>query len=208
MNETEDRLYALLTVATQQQDQVKQALGSLAAERAALQRERQALSLDLLTLRHEVPLVVKAAVEASLTGAGAAIAAQAEAASKPLFGQLAGVVETARQAESVLRRVALWGSWRLLGLGIGGIAALGLLWWLASAAVLWWDAGAIGTAQVQKAQLETDLAGIRANYDEWVQKGMLGKLDHCDPGYRPCIEIDEKAGRFGPAADYRVIKGY
>jgi len=88
------------------------------------------------------------------------------------------------------------------------IAGLALLGWLASSAVLWWDAGAIGTAQLQKAQLETEIAALQANHDAWVKAGMLGKLERCGPKARPCIRVDENAGTFGNRADYRVIQGY
>ncbi len=87
-------------------------------------------------------------------------------------------------------------------------AALVLLVGLASTAVLWWDTGAIGRAQVRKAQLEAEVAELQANREEWAKTGMLGKLERCGPKLRPCIRVDERAGSFGDQADYRVILGY
>jgi hypothetical protein len=209
MSETEDRVYALIDVAGQQQGNVQAALDGLAAERAALQQERQALARGVEAMRQGASVAVRLAVQESLAGACGTIAAQAEAATKPVLAQLAGVVATAGQAETAMRRVVLWASWRLLGWVIAGIAALSVLWWLAGAAVLWWDASAIRSAQAEKVHLEAEVAALQANYDDWVQKGMLGKLERCGPKDRPCIRVDERAGSFGnEGQDYQIIYGY
>lgn len=209
MSETEDRVYALIDVAGQQQGSVQAALDGLAAERLALQRERQALARGVEAMREGASVAVRLAVQESLAGAGGTIATQAEAATKPVLARLAGVVETAGQAETAMRRVVLWASWRLLGWVVAGIAALSMLWWMAGAAVLWWDGSAIRSAQAEKVHLEAEVAALQANYDDWVQKGMLGKLEHCGPKDRLCIQIDEGAGAFGDdARHYWVIKGY
>ncbi len=114
----------------------------------------------------------------------------------------------AGQAEAALRQVVLWASWRLLGWVMAGVAGLVLLGWLASTLVLWWDTGTIAAAQAQKAQLQAEVTEMQANHDGWVKAGMLGKLEHCNPGFRPCIRVNESAGAFGDRSDYRVILGY
>lgn len=207
---TEDRLYALMELVAQQQAEVQKALDGLAVERAALERERQALARGVEAMRQGAQSAVRQAVQDSLAGASAAIASQAEVATAPVLGKLASVMDTAQQAEAVLRRVVQWASWRLLGWAIAGIAALGLLWWLASAAVLWWDAGAIGQAQEEKVRLEADIAELKANYEEWKKAGMLERITRCNPGNRPCIQVDESAGSFerNNEINYRIIQGY
>ena len=134
--------------------------------------------------------------------------AAVQAATKPLLGRLAGMTAEAGQAEAALRQVVLWASWRLLGWVLAAVAGLVLLGWLASTLVLWWDMGAIADAQVEKAQLQQEVAELQASHDAWVKVGMLGKLDQCGPKRRPCIRVDESAGPFGERLDYRVILGY
>jgi hypothetical protein len=59
--------------------------------------------------------------------------------------------------------------------------------------------------------LEDQIAQLRTNRDSWVQAGMQSKLTYCDPGHRPCVEVDENAGTFGTPGgpqDYQVLKGY
>lgn len=204
----EERLYALMEVVTQQQESVQRALDGLAAERAALERERQALARNVEAMRQGAQSAVRSAVRDSLAEATATMAGQAETALAPTFKQLSGVMTTAQQAEGVLRQLIDWASWRLLSQIVAGIGLLGALGLLACNVLLWWDAGAIGQAQADKARLQADVAELSTNYDDWKKAGMLEKITHCNPGHRPCIRIDEKAGAFGDDQhDYRIIYG-
>ncbi len=210
MSETEDRLYGLMEIAERQQAAVQAALDGLTAERAALGRERQALAKTAGDLALGTRVAAEAGVQASLAGAATEGVAAVQAATKPLLGRLAGMTAEAGQAEAALRQVVLWASWRLLGWVMAGVAGLVLLGWLASTLVLWWDMGTIAAAQLQKAQLQQEVAGLQATQDAWVKAGMLGRLERCGPKARPCIRVDEGAGGFQSQGhdDYRVIQGY
>jgi len=70
MSEVEDRVYALIDVAGQQQGSVQAALDGLAAERLALQRERQALARGVEAMRQGASAAVRLAVQESLAAAG------------------------------------------------------------------------------------------------------------------------------------------
>ena len=204
----EERLYGLIEIAERHQAAVQAALEGLAAERAALRAERERLGQDVQGLSRIIRIWVQGAVAESMFVAAETGASALKAATGPLLGRLDQVGTTADQAEASLRRVVLWASWRLLGWGVAGIAALALLWWLASSAVLWWDAGAIGEAQEQKAVLEAQVEQLQANHDAWVKAGMLGKIERCGTRSRLCIQVDEGAGAFGEHSEYRVIQGY
>jgi len=208
MSNPEDRLYGLMEIAERQQAVVQAALEGLAAERAALKGERDKLAREVQALDLSLRTAVRAAVTGSLAAAATEGVKAVQTAATPLLGELAEVTSRAGQAETALRRVVLWASWRLLGWVIAVMAALVLLGWLASTAVLWWDTNAIGAAQVRKAQLEAEVAQMQVNREGWAMAGMLGKLERCGPKSRPCIRVDERAGSFGDQADYRVILGY
>jgi hypothetical protein len=210
MSETEDRLYGLMEIADRQQAAVQAALDGLAAERAALGREREALARGVRDLQLGTQGAVRSAVKDSLAGAATEGVAAVQAATKPLLGRLAGVTAEAGQAEAALRQVVLWASWRLLGWVLTGVTGLVLLGWLASTLVLWWDTGTIAAAQVEKAQLQAQVAELQANYDSWVKAGVLEKVIRCNPGNRPCIRVNQGAGTFQSQGhdDYRVIQGY
>ena len=208
--EAEERLYGLIEIAERHQAAVQAALEGLAAERVALQAERKQLGQEVRGLDRHVRSAVQGAVADSMFVAAETGAAALKAATGSLLGRLEQVGTMAGQAEATLRRVVEWASWRLLGWGAAGIAALALLWWLASSAVLWWDAGAIGQMQQKKAVLEAQVEELKVNQDSWQRAAMLGKIEHCGPQNRPCIRVDEGAGMFESDGhnDYRVIQGY
>lgn len=206
--EVEDRLYGLLEVAERQQAAAQAALEGMAAECAALKRERDALATAAKVLGLSLRVEVRSAVADGLADAATEGVQAVETATAPLLGRLEGVAATAGRAEAALCRVVLWASWRLLGWAMAGMAVLVLLIWLSSTVTLWWATDAIASAQARKAELEAEVAEMRANRDAWAKAGMLGKLERCDPGNRPCIRVDERAGAYGTPADRRVILGY
>ena len=208
MSDSEDHLYGLMEIAEKQQTAVQAALDGLAAGRTALQQERERLAREVKVLGLDTRMAVRSAVQNSFAAAGSEGVAAVRTATEPLLETLAGMTTGAAQAEAALRRMMLWASGRVLGrlvLAIGGVILLG---WLANMAALAWDAGAIGQLQARKAQLEADVAELQARHDDWIQQGMLGKLERCSPRSRPCIRVDERAGAFGDKGDYRVILGY
>jgi len=209
MSEAEDsRLYGLMEIAEGQQAAVQAALEGLAAERAALRREREALARPVQAVEGSARAAVRAAVADSLAGAATEGVAAVQAATWPLLDRVAGVTAEAGQAEAALRSVVLWASWRLLG----WIAAMGamtvLLGWLMSSGMLWWNTSAIGAVQERKAELQAEVVELKANRDALVKAGMLGKLERRGPKARPCIRVDESVGGFGNRDDFRVILGY
>lgn len=201
MSEAEDRLYGLMEIAERQQSAVQAALDGLAAERAALERERLELAREVAALAQGTREAVHSAVSESLAGAAGKGMEAVGKATKPLLGKLADVTKSAGDAETALRRVVQWASWRLLGWIMALIAALVLFGWLSSTALVWWDTGRVDTLQDQIAMLQT-------NHRAWVKAGMLGALSVCGLDRRPCVRVDESAGAFGKHADYRVIRGY
>ncbi len=204
MSAEEDRLYGLMEIAERQQALVQAALDGLATERAALERERQRLARDIATLGQGTRQAVQLAVAEGFAGAAGKGVEAVEIATKPLLAELAGVTESAARAETALRRVVSWASWRLLGWIMALIAALVLLGWLSSTAIIWWDTGKVN-------DLRSEINELQANRDAWIKAGMLGKITYCDPGHRPCVAVNEGAGSFalpeGPD-DLRVLKGY
>ena len=206
--EDEDRLYGLMEIAERQQAAVQVALDGLAAERVALAQEREALACGVRNVQIGAQGAVRSAVADSLAGAATEGVAAVQAATAPLLSRLAGMTEQAGQADAALRDLVSWASWRLLAWMMGAVALLVLGGWLATTLVLWWDTGAIAAARVQKAQLAAEMVEMQANREEWAKAGLMAKLTRCTPGNRPCVRVDEKAGAFGTASDYRVLLGY
>jgi hypothetical protein len=193
MSAGEDQLYGLMEIAERQQAAVQAALEGLAAERAALARERETFAQEVALLRAGTREAVSLAVAEGFAGAAGKGVEAVQVATQPLLGKLEGVTASAARAEAALRRVVSWASWRLLGWIMILIVAL-----------VWWDTGTI-------TQLQSEISELQASHESWVKAGMLDRLERCAPGNRPCVEVNEDAGPFGTpggSQDYRVLKGY
>lgn len=215
MSETEDRLYGLMEVVERQQAAMQAALEGLAAERVALQREREKLARGVQGLEAGARAGVQLAVTESLSSVGPMLTAKVDGATQAMEGAVSGAASTAHQAQAAMREVVEWASWHLLGWIVSVLLGLVLVGWLASTAVLWWDTGTIAAAQLEKAQLQREVAELQrqvaemqVNRDGWVKAGMLEKLQRCDPGNRPCVRVNEAAGKFGKQEDIRIIGSY
>lgn len=204
----EEKLYGLLEIAEQQQVAAQTALDGLTSERAAFAEEREQWTESIGPLSEELRAAVLQAVTNSMADVMQTGTDAVKGMTTPLLDSLGVMSEQAKQAETSLRSVVQWARWRLLGWALATIASLAVLWWLAVCAVLWWDTSAIGRTQVQKAQMEVEIAKLQASRDAWMKAGMLGKLDRCGPKQRPCVQVDESAGSYGDQSDYRIIRGY
>ncbi len=153
MSAAEDRLYGLMEIAERQQAAVQTALDGLAAERAALESERQKLAHEIAALGQGTRQAVNLAVAEGFAGAAGKGVEAVQVATRPLLGRLEGVTEGAVQAETALRRVVSWASWRLLGWIMALMVLLVLLGWLTGNAVVWWDTGTINNLQGEITEL-------------------------------------------------------
>jgi hypothetical protein len=204
---SEECIYGLIEIAERQQTVAQTVLEGMVKERIALEQELQRLSEGATGLQEDIRSMVSQAILETRTDAEQAGAAVVEGAMNPLRTAMDDVSRQAGQVEVTLREAMRWLSWRFLLIGVTGIAALAVLWWLASCAVLWWDVSAIGRAQVKEAQLEMEIARLQANRDAWENDGMLGTLSRCGPKKLSCVRVDESAGAFGNQGDYRIIRG-
>ena len=211
MSEMERRLYEVLTMAETSQATAQVTLDGLAAERAALSRERTALALQVTELQQRMKASVAAAVKETLAGAAGQVVAEVKEQIGSLEHNVGVMTNSVADAEFALERIIKWVSWRILGLVVVVLVVLGGGGWVASAGVQWWDEKAIASAQAEKDQLQQDVDDLKADRETWVQAGMLDQITRCNPGNRPCVAVDENAGQFGlPGGPYdlRVLQGY
>lgn len=142
--DAQQQLFGLMAVAEEHQKAVKAALDGLTAERAALAKERAAVAQAAASVAgvagevrkaaaEAVPAIQKAAGEAvgasvrqSLAGASDAAAKALGEASRPIVGQLSGVVKAAGEAEGKLSGAVAAFGWRWAMLA-GGAAAGGIV---------------------------------------------------------------------------------
>jgi hypothetical protein len=219
----------LMELAEQNLKEIRGALADLAAERVFLERERLKLEYEVKSLREDNKKVVADAVAAAAAETKQTIAAAAgetkamtagaatqlleslKKGAAPILENLGNVTKQAATADDTLRNVTKWATRRLVGATVAVCVFLLVAGWLASNAVSWWDTKSIAAMQLQKDQLQQEIADLQANKAALVQAGMLDKITRCNPGNRPCVAVDESAGSFGyPGGqqDLRILQGY
>jgi hypothetical protein len=202
----DEKLYGLIDIAEQQQSTVHMILDQLVQERADLAKQRDHWIKEMDSMSHGIEATVLDAVTSSMSNVVGMAAQTISDLGKPFADQMMQAAVSAEQAEQAFRNVIRWASARLLLWGIGAIASLLMLGWLASGIILWWDTKAIATAHITKQQLQAEVADLQANGDSWIRAGMTTTLKRCGPKKQPCVAVDESAGAFGENNDYRLLK--
>jgi hypothetical protein len=210
MSEIERRLYEVLNLVETNQAAVQVAMDGLAAERTALRQERTALALQVTDLQAQMKAAVEAAVKKSLAGAAGEVVDEVKAKTDALEHNVGVMTNGVADAEFALERLIKWASSRLLLVVAAMLVVLGVVGWLASTGVQWWDEKAIASAQVEKAELEQEVANLQANKATWVQGGYQDRITQCDN--RPCVAVNEGAGAYhytsGGPSTLMILQGY
>ena len=208
--ETQQKIFQLMTVAEEQQQAVQVALDGLSVERAAIAKERAALSqaADNMGAAAEgvrraaaaaIPAIQKTAGEAVNVAVRNSMAVVSEAAvqaldeaTKPVLGRLSGVVQAATEAEGTINdAVAAFGwKWALVAGGAagGGIVAVLFVGWMS----VWWQRDQVEQLTDQRQALTTDIAQLQATVAALEKRGARLKISQC--GGRLCIEASTNQG--------------
>jgi hypothetical protein len=166
-----------------------------------MQDEAQELKIAALidALDQEHARVQKAmkALNATSAGLQQAVAQAAHVSMQEAFQQLHGELARAQRVVIDLQRLSLWrAAWQhvMVALVAIVITLLAVRWYVPSVS----DMQAL---RVKKAQLEASIADLQ-------QRGAKLQISHCGPERRLCVAVDDYAGRYGRAGDYRIAKGY
>lgn len=213
MDEQQQRIYSLMSMAEDQQKTIGAALEALAAERAALAKERAAVAQTVANMKGAANDVRKAAADAvpslqkavegavdasvreSLVDASEAATEAFEVASKPIIGRLSGVTHSLGEMENRMSEAVRSFGWRWAivagGAAAGAIACVLLAGWLS----VWWQRHQVETLVEQKVQLQADVNELQTNVDALAKKGGRIKLERCGPDSRLCVEITPNQGK-------------
>ena len=215
--DAQQQIFGLMAVAEEHQKAVQAAIDGLAAERAALARERAALSAAAHDARKAaadaVPAIQKAAetavseaVTQSLSESSEEAAKALGEAARPVLDSLSDVVRAAGDAEGSLRNAGRWFAWKWVAVAAGGLMGVCLV----AYAALWWQWHEVESLGKRKAALAVDVAQLQANVLALEKKGGRIVMNTC--GGRLCIEASSNQGTSSdgssvPLGGWTVDKG-
>ena len=204
----QQQLFALMTVAEEQQRAAAAALEGLAQERAALAKERAALAKAAANLANQAAAVVEASTEAAPTlraAAGSAVDAALgvgvgdlskkavaawEGAAKPALDTLKAATKEAKEASGTLESALSGFKQRaarvVMGLSAGAVAVVGLSAW----GMVAWQRHQVESLQQERQELTAEVQELRANVAALAKRGARIRFDNCGPQGRLCVEVE------------------
>ncbi len=166
-----------------------------------MQDEAQELKIaaliDALDQEHARVRAAMEALNATSARLQQAIAQAARVSMQEALQGLHGELERAQQVVIDLQRLSLWrAAWQhaMVALVAIVITLVAVSWYVPSVS----DMQALRT---EKSQLEASIADLE-------QRGGKLQISHCGPERRLCVAVDDYAGIYGKAGDYRIAKGY
>ena len=117
-----------------------------------------------------------------------------------LIEELRALGEDARRASAALRALARAANLRLLAFStlsaaLAAAVPLGLACWLLP------TPAEVNSLRAARDTLRGEMAGLE-------KQGARMELSHCGSTQRLCVRVDRRAGAYGAAGDFLVIKGY
>ena len=199
---TEDELFGMMKITKDLQAAAKSAIDGLATERAALAKDRAAMTTTLAqqaeavkaaagsvsnvaaTIRQaaadSIPAIQKAAgaavglaVTDSLNGASDAAVEAIRQAAKPLLGQLTTATTDASTAAGNLEKAAQWYSWKAGSVLAAGVAGLMLSTYLIFVALVWWQGSKLEDMRKEEATLRAQVEELQTSADT-LKRGNFG----------------------------------
>ena len=158
---------------------------------------RIAALMDALDAEHARVQKAMETLNATSSGLQQAVAQAAHASMQQAFRRLHGELERAQCVVIDLQRLSLWrAAWQhaMVALVAIVITLVAVSWYVPSVS----DMQALRT---EKAQLEASIVDLE-------QRGGKLQISHRGPERRLCVAVDDYAGIFGKAGDYRIAKGY
>ncbi len=197
--EEQQQIFGLMAVAEEHQKAVKAAIDGLAAERAALARERALLAQVAQGIQKATGEAVSAAVRQSLAGASETAVTAFTKAAGPFAGEVRKVAEQAGAAAEKVDRAAQWLGMKAVAVAAGCIVVVGLAAW-----------GIVAWERHEVVDLKKQIAQERATVAMLAREGGRVRWNQC--GGHLCFEVSSNQGTYSngtplPLGSWTTNKG-
>ena len=181
MDEQQQRIFALMGMAADQQTMAEKALAKLDAEIAALARERGLLRQ-----------MIDQSVKQSMSGVADTVSNEMQKAIKPSVDTLKTSVGMANDAGqrlsfSMSRVQSAW-TWLILMLSVGVLLIVGL----AAYGLVWWERSQVEDLKAYRQSLQADINRMKPVVTDLERRG--GALQWSTCGGRLCFEANRNQG--------------
>lgn len=153
--------------------------------------------IDALDQEHARVQKATSTLNATSAGLERAVAQAAHVSMREALEDLQGELECAQRVVIDLQRLSLWrAAWQhvMVALVAIVITLVAVRWYVPSVS----DMQAL---RAKQAQLEASIADLE-------RRGAKLQISRCGPERRLCVAVDDYAGRYGKAGEYRIAKGY
>ncbi len=214
----EEKLYALMAIAEEQQAAAQRAIEGLVAEREKFTQQRAAVAKmirDLGQTSEKAAAAMETAAGAALQGAADksvtlvshAVAEAFKRTLSPAVANLTTIVESAAGAEQQIRSSLAGFSWRSIMMVSAIVMGVLLAIWFAAMVSISWQRHQIVNLAQERAALEVEVKTLREQASDLAKRGGRIKLVTCGDQNRLCTAVELKA-RYGERGEYFVLKGY
>ncbi len=214
----EEKLYALMAIAEEQQAAAQRAIEGLVAEREKFTQQRAAVAKlirDLGQTSEKAAGAMETAAGAALQGAAdksvtlvsLAVAEAFKRTLSPAMANLSSIVDSAAGAERQIRSALAGFSWRSMLMVSAIVMGVLLAIWVAGMASISWQRHQIDNLGQERAALEVDVRTLREQANDLAKRGGRIKLVTCGDQKRLCAAVDLKV-RYGERGEYFVLRGY
>jgi FtsZ-binding cell division protein ZapB len=218
MMSDDEKLFALMAIAEEQQASAQRAIEGMAAEREKLAKQREAMAKLIRELAYTseraAGAMEKAAGTALQDAADKSVVLVAQAVAEafkrtfaPAVKNLSNIVDSAAGAERQIRSALAGFSWRSM-LMVSSIVMGALLGvWFTGMVSISWQRYQIDRLSDQRRSLEDEVQALQAQSNDLAKRGGRIKLKSCGEHMRLCAEVELEM-RYGERGEYFVLKGY
>ena len=212
----EEKLYALMAIAEEQQAVAQRAIEGLVAGREKFSQQRAAfakLIRDLAETSEKAAGAMQTAAGAALQGAADksvtlvshAVAEAFKRTLAPAVANLTAIVESAAGAERQIRSALAGFSWRSMMMVSAIVIGIFLAIWIVGMVSISWQRSQLDRLQEERTSLDNEIRAMEAQVQKLADQGGKVSLAVCGPERRLCAQVDTRV-RY--ANDYIVFKGY
>jgi hypothetical protein len=217
MNE-EEKLFALMAIAEEQQAAAKNAIDGLIAQQKNFAEQRTEIATIISEMARAAALANGAIEQAAGAAIGSLATPSVQSAADPAaeafkraveraMADLSGIVVNAVGLDRQRRASLVNLSWRWVVLAASVAGGVLIAIWFASLVSISWQRHQIEKLIAERGKLEEEIVQLQVQSNNLAKRGGRVRLEMCGTNRRLCVQVLRNE-IYGEQGDYFVVKGY